>query len=76
PHENFQVKHTDPGLLSMTSIANTNDCQFFIMTASCDPLNWTHVVFGMIDGMRGSTLRDVETVPRGPNNLPKLAVDI
>jgi len=71
PDENFQVKHTGPGLLSMANSGpNTNGCQFFITTATCDFLDGKHVVFGkVIDGML--TLRKIENVPTGPNNRPK-----
>ncbi|KIP02825.1 hypothetical protein PHLGIDRAFT_20395 [Phlebiopsis gigantea 11061_1 CR5-6] len=76
PDENFQDKHTTPGLLSMANSGpNTNGCQFFITTAKCDFLDGKHVVFGrVIDGML--TLRKIENVPTGPNNRPKLAVKI
>jgi len=76
PDENFQVKHTGAGLLSMANSGpNTNGCQFFITTAPCDFLDGKHVVFGkVIDGML--TLRKIENVPTGPNNRPKLAVKI
>ncbi|KAH9051348.1 cyclophilin-like domain-containing protein [Lactarius deliciosus] len=76
PDENFQVKHTGPGLLSMANSGpNTNGCQFFVTTAPCDFLDGKHVVFGkVIDGML--TLRKIENVPTGPNNRPKLAVKI
>ncbi|TFY76448.1 hypothetical protein EWM64_g7567 [Hericium alpestre] len=76
PDENFQEKHTGPGLLSMANSGpNTNGCQFFITTAKCDFLDGKHVVFGkVIDGML--TLRKIENVPTGPNNRPKLAVKI
>ncbi|THH27587.1 hypothetical protein EUX98_g6604 [Antrodiella citrinella] len=76
PDENFQEKHTVPGLLSMANSGpDTNGCQFFITTAKCDFLDGKHVVFGkVIDGML--TLRKIENVPTGPNNRPKLAVKI
>ncbi|KAI0942668.1 Peptidyl-prolyl cis-trans isomerase H [Taiwanofungus camphoratus] len=76
PDENFQEKHTGPGLLSMANSGpNTNGCQFFITTAKCDFLDGKHVVFGkVIDGML--TLRKIENVPTGPNNRPKLAVKV
>ncbi|KAI0033199.1 cyclophilin-like domain-containing protein [Vararia minispora EC-137] len=82
PDENFQEKHTGPGLLSMANSGpNTNGCQpnfvskFFITTDKCDFLDGKHVVFGkVIDGML--TLRKIENVPTGPNNRPKLAVKI
>ncbi|KAI6105360.1 cyclophilin-like domain-containing protein [Pisolithus croceorrhizus] len=76
PDENFQEKHTGPGLLSMANSGpNSNGCQFFITTAKCDFLDGKHVVFGrVVDGML--TLRKIENVPTGPNNRPKLAVKI
>ncbi|KII84856.1 hypothetical protein PLICRDRAFT_45677 [Plicaturopsis crispa FD-325 SS-3] len=76
PDENFEEKHTGPGLLSMANSGpNTNGCQFFITTAKCDFLDNKHVVFGkVVDGML--TLRKIENVPTGPNNRPKLTVKI
>ncbi|KAF9445440.1 hypothetical protein P691DRAFT_734977 [Macrolepiota fuliginosa MF-IS2] len=76
PDENFNEKHTGPGLLSMANSGpNTNGCQFFVTTAKCDFLDGKHVVFGrVIDGML--TLRKIENVPTGPNNRPKLVVKI
>ncbi|KAE9404194.1 hypothetical protein BT96DRAFT_964234 [Gymnopus androsaceus JB14] len=74
--ENFQEKHTVPGLLSMANSGpNTNGCQFFITTAKCDFLDGKHVVFGkVIDGML--TLRKIENIPTGQNSRPKLVVKI
>jgi len=74
--ENFEMKHTGPGLLSMANSGpNTNGCQFFITTAPCDFLDGKHVVFGkIIDGLL--TLRKIENVPTGVNNRPKLVVKI
>jgi len=76
PDENFQEKHTGPGLLSMANSGpNTNGCQFFVTTAKCDFLDGKHVVFGkVIDGIL--TLRKIENVATGPNNRPKLVVKI
>ncbi|CAE6491310.1 unnamed protein product [Rhizoctonia solani] len=76
PDENFEMKHTGPGLLSMAnSGVNTNGCQFFITTAKCDFLDGKHVVFGKVtDGIL--TLRKIENVATGPNNRPKLTVKI
>ena len=75
--ENFKLKHTGPGVVSMANSGpNTNGSQFFLCTAKTEWLDNKHVVFGhVIDGL--DVMRKMEKVgtQSGKTSRPVVIAD-
>jgi len=77
PDENFKLKHTKAGLLSMANAGkNTNGSQFFITVKETPHLDGKHVVFGeVVEGYTDVVKKMEEVGSSGGTTSKKVAIE-
>ena len=78
PDENFTLRHTGSGLLSMANAGpNTNGSQFFITVAATSWLNFKHTIFGEVADQASRDVVDaIASVATGRADRPTTDVVI